>query len=435
MNAPADPIQAVDAEVFLLGATLSGYPHIDDLLTSVEPEDFYRTNHESAWAAIARVHRAGTKPDPVSVRLALQADPKFDPMALFEWMQACPSPGNAAYYASQVSAAAGLRRLQRAGQRVQQLGSEGSAESLDEIRELARKAVDDACQGRGEVTRARTLADLLPSVIDTAQHGQTSVLGTPWPDLDRLIGGLAPGRLVIVGARPGGGKSLAGTNLALHFAEQHDHAVLLASLEMPEVEVGQRLLAAHARVNLSDLQMGRVTEASWGRIAEKTGELEAMPITVDDTPDLTVTGIRRAARNIQRQRDDLALIVVDYLQLVRPVGLPRNASRAEAVSQIARELKLLARETGACVVAMAQVNREGARHADGGPRMEDIREGGAENDADVVLLLHQPNEDVGEITVEVAKNRHGAKGKCTLEMLGHYARLIPVGWHPNRGIA
>lgn len=433
MSEDALPTQAIDAEVFLLGAVLSGYPDLDELLVTVRPEDFYRPLHEAAWSAVERIHRAGNRPEPVSMRLALQSERGFMATTLFDWMGACPLPASAPFYASQVAGAAGGRRLQRAGVRLQQLGADTDADNLEEQQELARKATDDACQKRGTTTNARSLAALLPDVIDTAQHGQTAVLGTPWPDLDRLIGGLAPGRLVVVGARPGGGKSLAGTNLALHFAHEHEHAVLVASLEMPESEVGQRLLAAHARVNLTDLQMGRVSEASWDKIAKRTSELEAMPITVDDSPDATVTAIRRAARDIQRRRDDLALIVVDYLQLVRPVGLPPRASRAEAVSQIARDLKLLARETGACVVAMAQVNREGARHADGGPRMEDIREGGAENDADVVILM-APDGDTGVLNVEVAKNRHGPKGHCALEMQGHYARLTSRGWSPTKGM-
>lgn len=426
-----EPLQATDAEVSLLGAAMSGYPHLDELADIVDAADFYSLFHEHVWDAIQRVHQAGNKPDPISVRLALtDADVKHDPTRLLDFVSMVPFAGQAAYYARQVAEAAGLRRIQTAGIKVQQIGS--TPGELEDKQERARQAIDDATRGR-TLSRARTLADLLPDVIDTAQHGQTSVLGTGWEDLDRLIGGLAPGRLVLIGARPGVGKSVMGTNLALHFAHRHEHAVLLASMEMPESEVGQRMLAAHAGVNLTGLQMGTTDERSWALIAEHTEHMMTLPITIDDAPAQTVTGIRRAARNVQRQRDDLALIVVDYLQLVRPSDT--RANRAEQVTEISRGLKLLARETGACVVAMAQVNREGAKNPDGRPRLTDLREGGVENDADQVILMHQPDENIPELELFVEKNRHGPKGVARLEMQGHYARLVSVQWTPARGAA
>ena len=341
----------------------------------------------------------------------------------------CPIVANAPYYADQVRAAAGLRAIQQAGTKLQQIGS--SPGDLEQRREEARQAVDDACRGR-VVSKARRIADLLPAAVDAAQAGSTGVLSTGWPDIDRAIGGIAPGRLIVFGARPGGGKSIAGTNLALHVAHHHDHAALIASLEMPEGEVMNRLLAAHARADLTDLTNGTVSEQHWGNIAASYAELDAMPIFIDDSSDISVQGLRRIARDVQRQRDDLALIVVDYLQLMRPAQRRREASRAEEVSQIARDLKLLARETGACVVAMAQVNREGGKSAEG-PRLTDIREGGAENDADVVVLLHRPDFAIPEVQATVAKNRHGpANAVATLQMIGHYARLGNSAWSPPR---
>lgn len=427
-----DPTQARDAEVSLLGAAMSGYPDLDALADTVEPPDFYHPFHEEVWAAILRVHRAGNKPDPISVRLALDAAKvKHDPVRLFDIVSAVPIVANADYYAAQVAEAAGSRALQTAGVKVGQIGSMPG--DLAEKREQARQAIDEATAGR-HVARARSIADLMPAVIDAAQHGQTSVLGTGWPDLDRMVGGIAPGRLVVVGARPGVGKSIMGTNLALHTSLVHNHAVLLASMEMPELEVGQRLLAAHATANLTGLIMGRTDERTWGLIAGKEAELRGLPIVVDDSPGQTVTSIRAAARNVQRTRDDLALIVVDYLQLVRPSDTRVN--RAEQIGEISRGLKLLARESGACVVAMAQLNREGTKHADGKPRMTDLRESGSiEADADQVILMHQPDNEIPEVELIVDKNRHGIKGFATLQVRGQYARLDSVQWTPSRGIA
>ncbi|GAA2007969.1 replicative DNA helicase [Nocardioides kribbensis] len=424
---------AKDAEVAVLGAAMSGYRDIDDLLEMLEPSDFYSPFHEEVWAAIGRVHGAGNQPDPISVRLALDsAAVKHDPIRLFDMAQLAPVIAQAPYYAQQVIAAAGRRRLQQAGTVIHELGSNESSD-LEILREEARAAVDDATRGRA-VTAARTLAEILPSVLDVAENGRAKALETGWDDLDRMIGGLAPGRLVIVGARPGVGKSLMGTNLAVHFAHRHQHAVLFASLEMDAEEVLQRMLARHARVNLTALMDGKTTEAEWNRIAPRSTELNEMPIRVLDAPNQTVTSIRREARNFQRVRDDLALIVVDYLQLMQTSG--RGTNRSEQLGEISRGLKLLARETGACVVAMAQVNREGTRHADGRPRMADLRESGSiEADADVVILLHQPDDQLPELEVIVDKNRHGPKGIATLEVQGHYAHLASRAWSPSGGAA
>lgn len=423
---------ATDAEVSLLGACMSGFPDIDDI--DLEAADFYQPVHGDIWAAIRRVHSTGTQPDAVSVRLAMgDGTPHFNPVRLFEMTQLVPVVAQAPFYAEQVAAAAGGRRLMEASVAISQIAN--TQGDIDEKREAARQAVDEATRGRS-TSKARTIADILPSVIDTAQNGRTALLGTGWPDIDRLIGGLGPGRLVVVGARPGVGKSVMGTNLALHFAHYHEHAVLLASMEMPEDEVGQRLLAAFAEANLSSLQDGTTDERTWGRIAAKHAALDALPIHIDDIAGQTVTHIRKKARDVQRTRDDLALIVVDYLQLVRPSADRKGSNRAEEVGQISRDLKLLARETGACVVAMAQVNREGTKHADGKPRMTDLRESGSiEADADQVILLHQPDDEIPDIEVIVDKNRHGPKGIATLQMQGHYARLASVARHYGREYA
>lgn len=420
---------ASDAEVSLLGACMSGFLDIDDI--NLDSSDFDQHVHRDIWAAIRRVHATGTQPDAVNVRLAMteKLPPGFNPIRLFEMTQLVPVVAHAPFYAEEVAAASGKRLIRQASIELARIAN--SPGDLDDIREQARQAVDEATRGRS-VTRARTIADILPSVIDTAQNGRTALLGTGWPDVDRLIGGLGPGRLVVVGARPGVGKSVMGTNLALHFAHHHEHAVLLASLEMPEDEVGQRMLASFAEANLSSLQDGSTDERTWERIAAKHTTLDALPITIDDTSGQTVTHIRRMARNVQRTRDDLALIVVDYLQLVRPSDDRKNTNRAEQVGQISRDLKLLAREAGACVVAMAQVNREGTKHTDGKPRMTDLRESGSiEADADQVILLHQPDEEIPELEVIVDKNRHGPKGVASLQMQGHYARLASVStWRP-----
>lgn len=426
----------LDPEVAVLGAAMAGYGDVGELLDVLDPADFYSPFHEQVWDAVTRVHNAGQVPTPQSVRLALNEDgATFDPLRLIDMVSSAPVFAQSPWHAQQVLGASGKRRIGAAGSRLHQLAVSAGGD-LEMLREEARQAVDDATAGKA-MTEARTLAQILPGVLDIAQNGRGKTLGTGWPDVDRLIGGLAPGRLVVVGARPGVGKSLMGANLALHFAHHHKHAVLFASMEMDCDEVTQRLLANHARVNLTNLMEGKTTAEEWESIAPKASEVEAMPIRILDAPSQTVTSIRREARKYARQRDDVALVVVDYLQLMQTTQR-KNANRAEAIGEVSRGLKILARESGSCVVAMAQVNREAVRAADGRPRISDLRESGSiEADADVVILLHQTDEmrDKGDLEVNIDKNRHGPRGQATLRMFGHYARLANASWTPTQALA
>ena len=332
--------------------------------------------------------------------------------------------GDLSWYAQRVADEAHFRTFAAAGITIQQAAHNRGLD-IAEVRDIARSVLDHAADA-GEVRQHSRVSDVLADVIDMADKGKTAALRTPWPDLDRVIGGLAPGRLVVVGARPGVGKSLMGTNLALHFAARHRHAVLIASLEMDRTEVVQRLLSAHARVDLGRLMESALTDSEWESVREHHDEIAALPITIDDAATQTVASIRAAAREVQRERDDLALIVVDYLQLMAAPEVNPRANRAELVGAVSRGLKVLARETGACVVAMAQVNREGVKN--GRPGMGDLRESGAiEADANQVIILHRPDDEVPEIEVIVDKNRHGPKGEATLRLRGHYATLSSVG--------
>lgn len=434
----------LDSEVALLGAAMSGTGSnndLDDMLAKVEPADFWLPFHQAVWEAIGRNHLAGQIPSPQTVRLALDnSQERYDPLRLIEMTSTAPLLIACGLHAEKVLLDAGKRRLASASARLGQLASSAN-DDLEILREEARAAVDEATAGKVR-TEAVTLAQVMPTVLDVAEHGRAKMLNTGWADVDRLIGGLAPGRLVVVGARPGVGKSLMGTNLALHFAGTHEHGVLIASMEMDREEVTQRMLANHARASLTGLMNGQTDEQEWLRISRCHTELEAMPIRVLDAPSQTVTSIRREARNFRRERPDLALIVVDYLQLLT-TRERQGGSRAGELGEVSRGLKTLARETGACVVAMAQVNREAAKSTDGRPRVHDLRESGSiEADADVVLLLHQSEElmNKGEIEVLVGKNRHGPKGMAHLRVRGHWAQLSGVerastaAWTPTSAI-
>lgn len=423
----------VEAERTTLGMILAG-ASLDDAAKMLTAADFWQPRHAEVWEHIIRVSEAGEVVGMQSVSHSLtKAGSKVDPMYVIELHGAAPLAGDVSWFARRVSDEAQFRSLASAGTKIAQAAANPALDIAD-ARDIARSEVDAAIAGRAQTQHVR-VSDVLPDVLDMADHGINPALATPWPDVDRLIGGLAPGRLVVVGARPAVGKSLMGTNLALHFADHHKHAVLIASLEMDRHEVVQRLLASKARVDLGRLLAGALTETEWESIARERADLDALPITIDDSAVQTVTSIRSAARDVMRERDDLAVIVVDYLQLVHAPDVSSKANRSEAIGAVSRGLKVLARETGACVVAMAQVNREGVK---GGvrPTMGDLRESGAiEADANQVILLHRPDDTLPEIEVIVDKNRHGAKGVANLKLRGHYATLSSTAWDPTRSIA
>lgn len=421
----SDPRQDIDSERLVIGAVLAGRK-AEPLSRIVNPSDFYQPRHEAIWAAILRVAEAGNAIDIASVRLALDVDgAKVDPLYLVELFGLASVTSDGTFHAERVAEEARARRLVAAGIRIQSAG-EARNLSSSEAQDIARRELDEALSDR-QRKDLTLVGNVLPEVIEIAERGVSPALSTPWPDVDRMIGGMAPGRLVVVGARPGVGKSIMGTNLALHMARRHQHAVLIISAEMPELEVTQRMVAANASINLTNLTSGKLDERQWAAMNQNYNAINDLPVYINDDSSPSITSIRALAQDVKRERDDLALIVVDYLQLISTPEVARGASRAERLGEVSRGLKILARETNSCVVAMAQVNREGVRSG-AKPTMGDLRESGSiEADADQVMLLHRPDFDIPEVEVLVDKNRWGIRGMATLQIAGHYARLASVG--------
>jgi len=417
----SEPRCDIASERLVLGAVLAGHSP-DAIAKIVAPEDFYQPRHEAIWRAILRVADAGNPVDMASVRLALDhAGAAVDPLYLAELYGEASLTADGTWHAERVAEEARSRRLVAAGLAIMQAG-EARNLTASEATEIARARLDDATRGH-ERTELASIGEILPDVIAQAERGKSPALSTPWPDIDRVIGGMAPGRLVVVGARPGGGKSTMGTNLAAHMAGRHGHGVLIISPEMPRMEVVQRITACEASVNVSDLINGQLDERQWGNIRDAYDAAAALPIVVDDDSMPTVASIRSHAAEAKSRYPDLALIVVDYLQLMSIPDAPKGSSRATALGIVTRGLKVLARETSTCVVAMAQLNREGVKNGNK-PTMGDLRESGSiENDADQVILLHRPDDELPEVEALIDKNRWGPKSKASLYLAGHYARF------------
>jgi len=413
------------AEQALLGAVLRGYPGLADLMRLVTGEDFAQPMHEDIWNACLRVYAAGNTPDPIQVRAAMGQDALRLPGGatyLQELMQACPLPASAPVYANYLADEAGRRRLRSTAEAIMQLAD--AERNVDEIVEDARQRLDEATRGARQRV-AMQIRDTLPDVIEVAENGTARGLSTPWPDLDRVARGLSPGRLIVIGARPGTGKSLAAVNIAAHVVERHGRAVYMSSLEMGRTEVTQRIMSSHARVDLTKLERGGLSEDDWESTRGSYASMQSWPLHIDDSSTQTVATIRANVRDLSRKHP-VAVVIVDYLQLLTPRD--RRTPREQQVAEMSQGLKQLAREQNVCVIAIASMNRGGAGRADKRPLLTDLRESGSiESDADLVILMHRPDDESPDIDVIVAKQRNGPLGECRLQLQGHYARLVSAG--------
>lgn len=419
------PPQDERAEKAVLGSMLLSAQAVSDVAEVLTAEDFYRGAHAEVFKAALAVAQAGEPVDAVTLGDELQKRGLLAKVGgapyLLTLVQDVPTAANASYYADIVAGKALQRRVVEAGQRLTQFGYAG-ADEADDLVDRARAEVDKLVGTRG-ASDVFELSELIPAHLDELQQPIKPGYPTGFVDLDTILGGgFHPGTLTVVGARPGLGKSILALRFAAHVASK-GFGSMVFSLEMSRSELMGRFFAAEARVELSNLHQHHLSDDDWRRVNEAAARAREWPLAVSDSPRIGVTGIASQARDRTRTVRGLALVVVDYLQLVAPADA--KASREQQIAGISRGLKLLARELQVPVVAAAQVNRGPEQRSDRKPVLSDLRESGAiEADADTVLLLHDNPGDKtkdGKLEVIVAKNRHGPKGSVELGWAPYYA--------------
>lgn len=435
------PPQDIAAEQSVLGGMLLSKDAIADVIEILRSSDFYRPAHSIIFDAILDLYGRGEPADPVTVTAALTDAGTIGRVGglayVHDLVHAVPTAANTAYYARIVAERAVLRRLVEAGTRIVQLGygaAAGAGRDVDDVVDLAQQAVYEVTERRVSED-FQVLADVLQPTLDEieaigAQEGMLSGVPTGFSDLDQLLNGLHPGQLIVVAGRPGLGKSTVGLDFVRHAAVRHSLTSAVFSLEMSKVEIVMRILSAEARVPLHVLRSGSLSDDDWTKLARKMGEISEAPLFIDDTPNLTMMEIRAKARRL-KQRHDLKLLVVDYLQLM--TSPKRVESRQQEVSELSRGLKLLAKEIDCPVVAIAQLNRGPEQRTDKRPQLSDLRESGAiEQDADVVILLHRDDyydkesPRAGEADLIVAKNRNGPTDTISVAAQLHLARFVDL---------
>ncbi|MFD0303929.1 replicative DNA helicase, partial [Streptomyces sp. NPDC127123] len=352
-------------------------------------------------------------------------------------VQSVPTAANASYYAEIVHEKAVLRRLVEAGTKISQLGYSEQGD-LDDIRGAVEAEVLDALATREQSAGYAYVRDDVPDFwdqLDARMKGTGKMTGVPtgFIDLDAMTNGLQAGQLVVIGARPAMGKSTLALDIARSASIKHGLTSAFFSLEMGRPEITQRLYSAEARVALHHIRAGSVTDDDLNRMARRTPDIEGAPLIVDDSPNLSLTEIRSRARRIKQSKGGLDLLIVDYLQLMQSGAGRRAESRQQEVSEISRNLKLLAKELEIPVIALSQLNRGPEQRTDKRPQISELRESGSiEQDADMVILLHREDAyekespRAGEADLIVAKHRNGPTATVTVGFQGHYSRFVDM---------
>jgi replicative DNA helicase len=438
LDAERVPPQDLPAEMSVLGSMLLSAEAVAEVLDVLRsPEDFYRPSHQVVFDAVLDLYNRGEPTDVVAVHAELGRTDRLARAGgapyLHSLVASVPTAANASYYAGIVAEKAVLRRLIGVGTRIVQLGHAQDGASVDDVVDRASQLVYDVTEKRtGEDYHA--IGDLMNPVLSELEamansDGRAGVL-TGFADLDELTNGLHAGQMIVLAARPSVGKSTLGLDFARTASIKQGHTSVVFSLEMSRSEIVMRMLSAEARVPLNHMRTGRMGDDEWERIVRRMGDIETAPLFIDDSPQVTMMDIRAKCRRL-KQRNDLKLVVVDYLQLMS--SPKKSESRQQEVSEISRSLKLLAKELEVPVVAISQLNRGSEQRADKRPMMSDLRESGAiEQDADVIILLHR--EDLyerespraGEADLIVAKHRNGMTKDVVVAFQGHYSRFADL---------
>jgi replicative DNA helicase len=436
--------RAVASEQAVLGAAIQSSAAAAEALAILSPEHFSMNAHKAVFEAVQRLADTSQPVEPMSVMAELASAGTLARVGgrslgtggafLHSLMQ---RSGQIAYHAPKILAEwhrVHIRSvLKSAGYLAESTGFDPEVHP-DQI----RKMVEAATAFTG-TTDLRPNSETVAEVLDALEHDADPGLPTGYPDLDDVIGGLRPGEIIIIGGRPGQGKTLVGLCIADHVGTRLGFPVLFASLEMTETELTMRRIAAEARVPLVNLVRHQVTDSDWDRISRVTGRLLDTGLRIDDTSQASPSHIRGRLRGMARAGNPARLLVIDYLGFL---GAPKAESRQQAVASLVRDVKDIAREFSVPVILLAQLNRGPEARADKRPVPSDLRETGeAEQSADIAILIHREDAyepespRAGEVDLIVSKNRQGPQCTVTLCFQGDYGRIVSLGresWSPSK---
>ena len=403
-------------------------------------ENFFTADHQLIYTAILGVYERHNRVDALLVSDELDRTNDLNraggDLYLYDLQARIVETDSTEFYAQIVREKSIRRQLVQAGEQISNLArdqEQNLRDVLDQSQEgIFRLGQVDNDQGFVSVSSIvkETLAD-----IEELSHKREQFIGIPtgFTDFDLMTSGLQRGDLIIIAARPSMGKSTLVLNMAQNIAIEQELPVAIFSLEMPTQQVLMRMLAAEARISFSNLRTGSLTDEDWGGLTRAVSSLMSVPIFVNDTRGVTVQTLRAEGRRLKGEHNNLAVIIVDYLQLLSGSG--RYAGRVEEISDISRALKTLALELDTPIIACSQLSREVEKRPDKRPLLSDLRESGAiEQDADLVAFLYREDyydevaDDQGTADLIIKKQRNGPTGTVRLEFYRTQMRFANISY-------
>lgn len=390
-------------------------------------EDFFTADHQLIYAAILAIYERHNNVDPLLVSDELERKNELNraggDLYLYDLQARIVETESTEFYAQIVREKSTRRQLVQTGEQISNLARDQDQE-LRDVLDQAQEGIfrlGQADDDQGFVSVGSIVKETLAG-IEQLFHKQDQYVGIPtgFTDFDLMTSGLQRGDLIIIAARPSMGKSTLVLNMAQNIAIEQELPVAIFSLEMPTQQVLLRMLAAEAQINFGHLRTGNLTGEDWTGLTQAVSSLMSVPIFINDTRGVTVQTLRAEGRRLKGEHNDLAVIIVDYLQLLSGSG--RYAGRVEEISDISRALKTLAWELDTPIIACSQLSREVEKRPDKRPLLSDLRESGAiEQDADLVAFLYREDyydeaaDDQGTADLLIKKQRNGPTGTVRLE--------------------
>ena len=424
--------QALEAEAAVLGGVLQHPKALHSIVDLIQAEDFYSPAHQKIFRAFVELYNSSKPVDPVTVHDFLASRGELEavggPAYLAELTASVVTSANAAHHARIVRDKSTLRRLIDASGKI--ITDCYQATDVEQLLDGAEKEIFEISDAKSRSTfvpARRAIQDVFAGLEERARNRSvTTGAPTTYAKFDELTAGMQPSDLIIVAGRPSMGKTAFALNVALRSAVHHGTRAAVFSLEMSTEQLIQRMLCTFGKVDLASMRRGFLNDEDWTRLYDAAQYLQAAPVFIDDTPALSTLELRARCRRLKSEQD-IGLVVVDYLQLMRA---SRNIdSREQEISDISRTLKAIAKELNVPVVALSQLNRKVEERTDKRPMLSDLRESGAiEQDADVICFVYRdevynkkednPKRGVAEIIV--GKQRNGPVGVCELAFLKSY---------------
>ena len=430
---------SLEAEQSVLGAIIIDPERIRDIANLIKADDFYVESHRLIFGAMQELFLQSRNIDVVTLADTLIKSGTFTEAGSKDYLMvladAVPSVSNIVDYAKIIRDKSVLRKLISASEEINEMGYTAEGD-VDRIVDAAEQKIFNIAKG----TETKDFTHIKDVLMQNFRHleellkNKEAALGTPtyFSSIDKYLVGMGKSDLVLVGARPGMGKTSFCLNIATNVALKTKKTVAIFSLEMSCEQLVQRMLSSEAMIDSYKMRTGELADNDWVNLAVASDVLSKTDILIDDTTGITVTGMKAKLRRVK----NLGLVIIDYLQLMQSDKHTDN--RVQEVGDISRGLKLMAKDLQVPVITCAQLSRGPESRTDKTPMLSDLRDSGAiEQDADIVMFLYRDdyykdNPDMENVaSCIIAKNRHGSTGKAELGWYGQYTKFTSIDREHN----